>query len=217
MNVTRLAAIAVGAVGGCGGSGSDEVADLQAQLDEAHARADAAEAERDELAEQLDAPGSTPTTSVDSGADTGDAAQTTATEPTVADTPDTTAAPASSAPATTAAPVGGIAAPDASQYVAGFGDLSVLQLPDGEPGQVTVIVAATELDSSGSLPVILRNNTAEAVGQIDVTGRARNNGDLVGSGSSRGARHLTLAFGPPAVVAGELPRVGSPLGGASSP
>jgi hypothetical protein len=90
------------------------------------------------------------------------------------------------------------AAPDASPYVVGFGDLSVVSLPAGDSGAVTIVAAGTAVDSGGAVNMILRNNTSEAVGAIEVTGTARDGGGaLVGSGSSQG-------FQPQVVAPGEV-------------
>ena len=99
-----------------------------------------------------------------------------------------------SEPAAPAAP----AAVDASPYVTGFGDLSAVSLPDGEPGQVSIIWSETAINQSGSVNMIMRNNTSDDIGTINVTGTARDAaGTLVGSGSSQG-------FGPAYVSPGEI-------------
>ena len=72
-----------------------------------------------------------------------------------------------------------------------------MSLPAGDPGVVAVVSVATALDSSGSLPVIVRNNTANTIGQIEVTVARDAAGSLVGSGSSQG-------FEPVVVEPGEI-------------
>ncbi|MFM9112882.1 MAG: hypothetical protein ACKOPB_06495, partial [Actinomycetota bacterium] len=113
--------------------------------------------------------------------------------------PSTSEAPASTdAATTTAAPSGKPAAPDASSLVKSFGDIGVVSLPAGDPGVVAIVAATLALDSSGSLPVIVRNNTSKPIGTIDVTGIARDAaGNLAGSGSSQG-------FDPAIVQPGEI-------------
>lgn len=67
------------------------------------------------------------------------------------------------------------------------GVAGIESLPDGEPGQLSVIAQAAQLDSSGSLAVVVRNLTDEPLAGIEVTGTARDaNGALVGSGSDQG-------------------------------
>lgn len=90
------------------------------------------------------------------------------------------------------------AAPDASPYVAGFGDLSVVALPAGDPGAVTIIEGGDTIDRSGIVSTIVRNNTSDAVGEIKITGTARDSsGALVGSGSGS----LTPAVVAPGEIA----------------
>lgn len=80
----------------------------------------------------------------------------------------------------------------------GFGDLSVVSLPPGDPGAVTIVAAGTAVDPRGAVNMIVRNNTPDAVGPIEVTGTARDGaGTLVGSGSSQG-------FQPQVVAPGEI-------------
>jgi len=169
-------------------SASDaEVEALREQLAAAESRADEAESERDELADALAAveeqltaitEGTTPPTA---------AADTSLVE---------TTSPPTAAPTTTVAPSSGPAAPDASPYVEAIGDVSTLDIPVGEPGVVSVVIAATSLDRSRSLPVVVRNNTSLPVGSIDVTGVARDAaGGLAGSGSSQGFQPVVVSPG----------------------
>ncbi len=105
-----------------------------------------------------------------------------------------TAPPTSAAPTTSTGP----AAPDASRYVIGFGDLSAVSLPTGDPGVVGIVVAGETTDSGGAVNMVVRNNTSDEVGRIEVTGTARDSaGALVGSGSSQG-------FQPQVVAPGEI-------------
>lgn len=90
------------------------------------------------------------------------------------------------------------AAPDASPHVLGFGDLSVVSLPAGDAGAVTIIEAAETIDAGGSVTTIVRNNTRDDIGRIEISGTARDaSGALVGSGSSQG-------FSPAVVAPGEI-------------
>jgi hypothetical protein len=88
------------------------------------------------------------------------------------------------------------AAADASPYVVGFGDLSVVSLPAGDPGVVAIIDAAETIDRTGSVTVIVRNNTSSAVGLIEIAGTARDEtGMLVGSGSSQSLQPVVVEPG----------------------
>ena len=128
-----------------------------------------------------------PGAGLDSDADSNDAPATT--DPAV----QTTAAPPTAAPVQSAGP----ASPDASPFVGSFGDVAVLELPTGTPGEVAVIAQTAGLDRSGSLPVVVRNNTDSAVSGIELTGRARLDGALAATGSSQG-------FEPAIVEPGEI-------------
>ncbi|MDT7719623.1 MAG: hypothetical protein QOE94_634 [Mycobacterium sp.] len=61
-------------------------------------------------------------------------------------------------------------------------------LPDGEPGKVSVLqIGPLGKDGgSGSLPFAFRNNTSQAVSHIDWAATARNGGAIVATGSSQG-------------------------------
>ena len=90
------------------------------------------------------------------------------------------------------------AMPDESPYVVGFGDLSVVSLPDGDPGAVTIVASTVPVDRSSLVSIIVRNNTNADVGRIEVTGTARDgDGTLAGSGTSQG-------FQPQIVAPGEI-------------
>jgi hypothetical protein len=98
----------------------------------------------------------------------------------------TTTAPASAAPA----------APDASPYVVGFGDLRALSLPAGDPDELTIISTGAKDELSDAVTIIVRNNTSDPIGQIEATGTARDaSGALVGSGSSQGFKPVVVAPG----------------------
>lgn len=53
------------------------------------------------------------------------------------------------------------AAPDASPYVVGFGDLGALSFPAGDPGELTIISTGAQDELSDSVTVIVRNNTGD--------------------------------------------------------
>lgn len=86
------------------------------------------------------------------------------------------------------------AAPSTSPMLAINGPVTV---PDGEPGELRVVLVGPADDGSGSLPVVVRNRTDETVYNVEASGTARSaDGSLVGSGSSQG-------FAPTAVAPGE--------------
>lgn len=190
-----IAALTIAAAG-CGSGGTDNGEAMQNELEAAQDDARKAETERDQLAEQvadlqgqLDELSADTASTPDSGPQDADTTEPETTEP-EATLPTTTT--------TTAAPTGDPAAPDASPYAVAFGDISVASLPAGDPGVVAVVAATASLDDSRSLPVVVRNNTANPIGQIEVTGIARDSaGTLVGSGSSQG-------FEPVLVEPGEI-------------
>lgn len=98
----------------------------------------------------------------------------------------TITAPASAEPAT----------PDASPYVVGFGDLSALSFPAGDPGELTVISTGARDELNDAVTIIVRNNTSDPIGQIEATGTVRDAaGALVGSGSSQGFKPVVVAPG----------------------
>lgn len=128
--------------------------------------------------EQTSAPGETPSTEPTQGAapeSDPPTESTTETEPTE--------------PPTDVVPL----PPTANPAIAAVG---VDTLPPGEPGQITVIAQGTALDSSGSLPIVVRNMTDRSVARIEVTGTARDgSGALVGSGGSQGLNPYTVGPG----------------------
>jgi hypothetical protein len=104
----------------------------------------------------------------------------------------TTTAPAS----TTVPPPAKPAAPDASPYVVGFGDLSALSFPAGDPGELSIVSTGAQDELNDAVTIIVRNNTNDPIGQIEATGTARDAaGSLVGSGSSQGFKPVVVAPG----------------------
>lgn len=62
-----------------------------------------------------------------------------------------------------------------------------VQVPDGEDGELSVVVVGKPDPQAGSVPVIVRNRTPEPLSGIEVTGTTRDAaGKLIGSGSSQG-------------------------------
>lgn len=176
----RAVLLVVGFVVGssaCSGAGSDSV-ELQALRQERDRLAEQVQA----LQEELDALRQEPADTVETSA------------------PETTAPDTTGAPVDTSAATGEVvpAAPDASTLVKAFGNVGALTIPAGESGKVSVVLMGSALDRSSSLPVIVRNNTSEVLGSIEVTGIARDSaGNLAGSGSSQG-------FKPALVNPGEI-------------
>lgn len=75
---------------------------------------------------------------------------------------------------------------------------NVPDFPSGEPNVISVVAQATQLDSTGSLPIVVRNNTGGPVNRIKVAASARDDkGELVASGSDQ-------QFLPNVVPAGEI-------------
>lgn len=70
--------------------------------------------------------------------------------------------------------------------------------PAGQANSLAVIAQATDLDRTGSLPIVVRNNTGESVTRVKVAGAIRDSsGALVASGSDQG-------FKPNVVPPGEI-------------
>lgn len=91
------------------------------------------------------------------------------------------------------------AEPRASSYIGGNASPS---LPTGEQGDVVVIKVGPypgqESPTRGSLPLIVRNNTAEVVTQVSVSATARDSSDeLIASGEDQ-------RFHPDVVEPGEI-------------
>lgn len=176
-----------------------DVAELQDQLDAAESRAEKAESERDKLAAELQAAQDQLTELTQATATTAQStdppANTAATTPSTSAATDAPTTVAETTPTTTPS-TGQPAAPDASLYVEAIGDISTLELPVGDPGAVSVVTVAAALDRTGSLPLVVRNNTTKSVGAIDVTGIARDSsGGLAASGSSQGFKPVVVAPG----------------------
>ncbi|SEC07544.1 hypothetical protein SAMN04489844_1628 [Nocardioides exalbidus] len=71
------------------------------------------------------------------------------------------------------------------------------QIPDGEDGELSVVVIGQADPASGTVPVVIRNMTASPLANLEVSGTARDGaGNLMGSGSSQG-------FAPELVNPGE--------------
>jgi hypothetical protein len=71
------------------------------------------------------------------------------------------------------------------------------QIPDGEDGQLSVVVIGLADPASGTVPVVIRNMTSSPLANLEVSGTARDGaGKLMGSGSSQG-------FAPELVNPGE--------------
>jgi hypothetical protein len=65
-----------------------------------------------------------------------------------------------------------------------FSDVPIA-IPEGEAGKLSVVMVGRP--SRGSVPVVIRNRTANPLAGMEVSGTARNaSGTLVGSGSSQG-------------------------------
>lgn len=70
--------------------------------------------------------------------------------------------------------------------------------PVGEPSGIAIVAQAQKLDRSGSIPVVVRNNTGGTVNRIKVSGTIRDSqGALLASGSDQ-------QFLPNVVAAGEV-------------
>jgi hypothetical protein len=60
-------------------------------------------------------------------------------------------------------------------------------VPDGEEGELSVVLTGEADGDSGTVPVVVRNRTPDTLYGLEVTGTARSDdGDLAGSGSSQG-------------------------------
>lgn len=98
------------------------------------------------------------------------------------------------------------ASPTTSEFVRLQG---VVNVPEGEPGKLSVVVVGP--GGKSSVPVIIRNRTSDTLSNIEVTGTARSgDGKLIGSGSSQGfvpsnVKSGEWAFGYVFIDAGDLP------------
>ena len=94
---------------------------------------------------------------------------------------------------TTATTEGAAAAASTSPFVAVVGTVDV---PEGDPGELSVVLTGTFEADSGTLPVVVRNRTSDPVYAVEATATARAaDGSLAGSGSSQGFGPTTLAPG----------------------
>lgn len=81
---------------------------------------------------------------------------------------------------TTAAP----ATPATSPLLTVVGTATI---PDGDPGQLSVVIVGAPDGTGGSVPVAVRNRTGTTLYSVEATGTARGaDGSLAGSGSSQG-------------------------------
>lgn len=72
-----------------------------------------------------------------------------------------------------------------------------LDIPEGDEGELSVVLIGTLDYASSTVPVVIRNRTDTALSNLEVTGTARDaKGGLAGSGSSQG-------FAPETVQPGE--------------
>jgi len=85
-----------------------------------------------------------------------------------------------------------------SVVVKGIYSSSAPNLPQGEPNSIAVVAQGTSLSMSGTIPLIVRNNTDQTVIRIKASGTIRDStGILVASGSDQG-------FNPNVVRPGEI-------------
>jgi hypothetical protein len=71
-------------------------------------------------------------------------------------------------------------------------------LPIGKPGVVALVSEGARIDQSGSLPIVVRNNTSHTVARITASGTIQNaSGKLIATGSDQG-------FKPNVVQPGEI-------------
>jgi hypothetical protein len=83
--------------------------------------------------------------------------------------------------------------PSTSPSLAVVGNVVV---PDGEPGELSVVLQGLADPISGSVPVVVRNMTDETVYSIEASATARGaDGSLAGSGSSQGFTPTTVGAG----------------------
>jgi hypothetical protein len=60
-------------------------------------------------------------------------------------------------------------------------------LPAGRPGVVALVSEGSHIDQSGSLPIVVRNNTSHVVARISASGTIQNaDGKLIATGSDQG-------------------------------
>lgn len=74
--------------------------------------------------------------------------------------------------------------------------VGAVHIPEGTLGELDVVLLGPEIDETGSLPVVVRNNTSSSVYNLEATGTARGpDGSLAGSGTSQGFEPATLEPG----------------------
>ena len=85
------------------------------------------------------------------------------------------------------------AEPSTSPVLAIVGTVTV---PDGESGELSVVLNGSAVDESGSVPVVVRNRTDATVYGVEASATARTtDGSLAGTGSSQGFAPSTVAPG----------------------
>ncbi len=109
----------------------------------------------------------------------------------------TVASTTTAAPTTTEVDVPAPAAPDASPFATTFGDLDALEIPVGAPGELAVVATTDGLDRTGSLGIIVRNNTPAPIGRVEIAAEAQLDGQVIGTGES-------TRFQPTVVGPGEI-------------
>lgn len=106
----------------------------------------------------------------------------------------TTSAAEAGEEGTTTTPAADAEGPSDSKALFIQGSVSI---PEGQPGQLSVVFVGTPRGDYGStVPVVVRNNTSDAVQDIEINGTARGaDGSLAGSGSSQGFEPAILKSG----------------------
>ncbi|PIE33080.1 MAG: hypothetical protein CSA55_02410 [Ilumatobacter coccineus] len=165
-------------VAGCGADATPDLADVEERLADLEMRADAADAERDALADAL-------------------ATQHAADQDEIVDTSASSSTTTAAASTTTEVIFPEPAAPDASPFATVFGDLGELAIPRGAPGELAVVATTDGLDRTGSLGIIVRNNTPAPIGRVEIAVEAQLDGEVIGTGES-------TRFQPTVVGPGEI-------------
>lgn len=95
-----------------------------------------------------------------------------------------TTEPVSSEPSVSTTAPRSSAQPSTSDALTSVGEISI---PEGDPGELAVVLLGPLDEIAGTVPVVVRNYTDSTVYDIDATGTARTpDGSLAGSGSSQG-------------------------------